>query len=227
MRAWAVVPIKARERAKERLAAWLDATERAELVDAMLSDVLAALCGARGLAGAAVLSSDPKALAVARAWGVEALGEPAPLGYREAADEAARLAARRGCDALLVLPADVPLITPRDVDDLLAVAAEQSRGIVLCPDRLTAGTNALVRRPPAVLEAQFGAASLHRHQQQARALGLHCKVWNNANLALDVDTVDDLRLLLTRGGGPATRRTLARLAISTRIAAPTPALATR
>ncbi len=216
MRTWAVVPVKARDRAKERLADSLTPLERAELVDAMLSDVLAALGQSRTLGGLAVLSADPAVLALARSWGAEALLESEPLGYREAADAAARLAATRGWEALLIVPGDVPLVTAADVDGLIGFAQQQPRAVVLCPDRGRRGTNALLRRPPTSLAAQFGADSLHCHQTQARAQGLTCRVWPNPNLALDVDTADDLQVVLARGGGAATRRALAHLAISSR-----------
>ncbi len=215
-RTWAVVPVKSRERAKERLREALAAEERALLVTAMLADVLAALTAARLVAGVAVQSTDHELLALARGWGAEVLLESAALGYHAAADAAARLAEARGWEALLVLPADVPLLTARDVDELIALNEAHPRGVVLCPDRAQRGTNALLRRPPACIAAQFGPDSLLRHQQAARAAGLTCRVWLNPNLALDVDTPDDLRLVLDRGGGPATRRALAQLGIAER-----------
>jgi 2-phospho-L-lactate guanylyltransferase len=218
-RAWAVVPVKGRHRAKERLTPTLSPRERGELFEAMWSDVLAALRGSQRLAGVAVLSADDGLLALGRGWGAEALAEPRPLGYAGAADEAARIALQRGCDALLVLPADLPLITPRDLDALLELA-EPGWGVVLCPDRNGRGTNALLRRPPAAIAAAFGPDSLARHRQAAAAAGLACRVWSCPNLALDVDTADDLRRLLTRGAGAATRRALARFGLAERLAVP-------
>ena len=227
MRAWAVVPVKGRQRAKERLREVLGPEERGELVAAMLADVLAALCGSRALAGVAVISPDPTMLALARAWGAQAWPEERPLDYGGAADRAARLAAMRGWEALLVVPGDVPLIGPGDVNELLAVAAEQPPGIVLVPDRAGQGTNALLRRPPTCLPSRFGADSLRRHQLEARSARLACRVWSNSAFALDVDTPDDLRQLLLRGGGPATRRALARFGVAARLPRPMPVGAAR
>jgi 2-phospho-L-lactate guanylyltransferase len=220
MRAWAAVPVKGRQRAKERLRDVLGPEERGDLVAAMLADVLAALCGSRALAGVAVISPDPTMLALARAWGAQAWTEERPLDYGGAADRAARLATMRGWEALLVVPGDVPLIGPGDVDELVGLAAEQTPGIVLAPDRAGQGTNALLRRPPTCLPARFGPDSLRRHQLEARAARLSCRVWSNAAFALDVDTPDDLRLLLARGGGPATRRALARMGGRERLRGP-------
>jgi hypothetical protein len=58
---WAVVPVKERDRAKERLAPLLPPEMRQALALAMLEDVLAALTSAAGLAGLLVVTVDPAA----------------------------------------------------------------------------------------------------------------------------------------------------------------------
>src|SRR5205814_1389728 len=131
-----------------------------------------------GLVDALVLDEVDAALAdLVRALGMDAVVGPTIMRWlseervlARRALEAVGVAAQRGCDALLVLPADVPLVTARDVEALLELA-EPGRGVALCPDRAGSGTNALLRRPPAAIPARFGPHSLARHRRTAALAG--------------------------------------------------------
>ena len=59
IRPWAILPVKEMAGAKQRLAALLSPEERIALMRVMVEDVVAALCGASGLAGIALVTLDP------------------------------------------------------------------------------------------------------------------------------------------------------------------------
>lgn len=179
----AIVPVKALERAKSRLAGVLTPPERRMLVTEMLGRVLAAL-GQPPVARAWVVSADPVVLALAAARGATPLPEAA-AGLNSAL-EYARLAARAaGADALVVLPADVPLVAPGDVRALAGLLALAD--VALAPDTAGRGTNALALRAGADLPFAFGEGSAERHLQLAAARGLAARLYHSPSLALDVD----------------------------------------
>ena len=62
---WAVIPVKDTAAAKQRLGDAVPAHLRPAFALAMLEDVLAAVAGARGLAGIAVVTVDQAAAALA------------------------------------------------------------------------------------------------------------------------------------------------------------------
>jgi 2-phospho-L-lactate guanylyltransferase len=145
------------------------------------------------LAGVAVISRDPAVRALAAAQGAQPLVE---RGYDlNAALEQARAAVvAAGAAAVLVLPADLPLLTAEDLAGLCA-QAQLGDGVVIAPSH-DGGTNALLLRPPLALPYAFGVDSFARHCALAAAAGLPCRVYRSPTLAWDVDTPEDL--LVTR-----------------------------
>jgi 2-phospho-L-lactate guanylyltransferase len=125
-------------------------------------------------------------------------------GYSAAANQAAAVAGESGVAGLLVVPGDVPLVQPADLQML--VEAVHSAPVGLVPSQRRDGTNAVLVKPPGVLRFRFGRGSFVAHLRQASALGEY-RVVELANLALDLDTPDDLRSLLARDGDPATTAT--------------------
>jgi len=83
---FAVVPVKSLERAKSRLGSALSAPERARLVETLLRRVLRALAESGAIAQSAVVSPDPRALAIATAAGAAALPQTGD-GLNEALDK--------------------------------------------------------------------------------------------------------------------------------------------
>lgn len=199
----AIVPVKNLEHAKVRLSSVLSPSERRMLVLAMLDDVLHALRAAPAVAHVSVISRDSTVLHAAAQHGAEAIVDRMP-GLNEALTQAATHVAARGAAALLVLPADLPLVTPSDID-ALSGALEHEPGAVLAASR-DGGTNALLVRPPLVLPFLYGVGSLMKHMEAARQRGLGVEVVRSPGLALDVDQPDDLTLLAKSPGNTAAQQ---------------------
>src|SRR5690606_22407434 len=129
-------------------------------------------------------------LDMARACRAVAVGEAVEAGLNAALDRAREEAVRRGADALLVLPVDLPLLAPDDIGAVIA-AAGTTPAIVIAPDRHEAGTNALLRPPPAALPFACGPGGFAVHLDAARRAGIEPAVIRRAGLAFDIDTADD------------------------------------
>src|SRR6266436_5040375 len=90
---WAVVPVKERASAKERLSPMLRPETRHALALAMLEDVLAALTATPGVAGLLVVTVDPEAGRLAATYGARLIEVGARDGHTGAVTAAARLLA--------------------------------------------------------------------------------------------------------------------------------------
>jgi 2-phospho-L-lactate guanylyltransferase len=201
IRTAAVIAVKPPELAKRRLAARLDASSRSALARAMCEDVLAAVAQARHLDATILVTTSHSLMRHASAHGAHAVAD-AGGGYSAAAATGIRHALAAGFERVLVLPADVPLLDPRELDALLARVDAAGAEVAVVPDRHQLGTNALLLHPPEILVPAFGAGSFARHRQLAERAGVAVRVERLASLALDVDTPADLECLRTAAGGP-------------------------
>ncbi|HET8576233.1 MAG TPA: 2-phospho-L-lactate guanylyltransferase [Methylomirabilota bacterium] len=197
MKLLAAVPVKDLANAKQRLIPFLSPPERRELAQAMLEDVLEALVAA--LPGSvAVVTADPEVMEVARGRGVGCLVESANRGHTEAVAFAQRSSQERRLDGFLTIPGDVPCVTPEEISALRA-GLGNARGVAFVPSLSGFGTNAALLAPPDLMPLKFGEPSFGNHLEAARERGLTPVVLRLAGLGLDIDSPDDLRLLIESG----------------------------
>jgi 2-phospho-L-lactate/phosphoenolpyruvate guanylyltransferase len=190
---WAIVPVKPFTSAKSRLASVLSAAERAGLSRGFLEHALSVLAQVSAIAQTLVVSRDAEALALARAQGALTVAETSAQGLNAALTLATLVAREAHAGAVLILPTDLPLLTPADVARLAAEDTGQPV-VAIAPDRHEQGTNALLVRPPDGLPYAFGEGSFLRHVTLAKHAGLPVRVCRLPGAALDVDVPEDLKL---------------------------------
>ena len=204
---WAVLPVKSLDDAKQRLGGVLSPRERRALFRAMVEDVLAALSAVRGLDGIAVVSRDADIAALARRYGARLIVEDEDRGQTAAVRAAVEALAAEGVAGIITVPGDVPLVTPADIEAVLA-AHGVAPAMTIVPARDDRGSNCIACSPPDVMAFAFGDDSFAKHLDAARRLGIAPRVVHLARLGLDVDTPTDLEQLLAQPGDKLTHRYL-------------------
>lgn len=194
MTLWAIVPVKPLRRGKSRLAGVLSEDERLQLNQKMLAHTVDTLRALPELEHVLVISRDPAALALAREHGARTVREAGTPQLNMALARATIVAKTYVTQGVLVLPADLPLITPEDVREMLRRAQGAGPVVVVAPDRRQQGTNALLICPAGLIEYEFGPGSFQRHCERARQAGAHLEIVELPSLALDVDLPEDLEL---------------------------------
>lgn len=215
---WAIVPAKDIKDAKQRLAGVLTAHERTALFRAMLHDVLSALSAATGLSGIMVVTRDPEVIEVAGRYGARVLVERANQGQTAAVSAGARTLAAEGAAGMMAVPADVPLISATDVEQLLR-AHGATPAVSIAPARDRLGSNAVICSPPQLLRLRFGDNSFYPHLASARRRGIEPTVVDSPAFALDIDRPDDLQALIEFASATRTQRYLQQSGIETRLRA--------
>jgi 2-phospho-L-lactate guanylyltransferase len=203
------VPVKSLERAKGRLSAVLRPLERAALTLAMLEDVLDACMAVPGWQ-TWVVSPDEAVLEVSARRRARPVPEEDPgllAAIRQVEEEAA------GADALAVVLGDLPLLTAESLEPALHTLGP----VVAVPSESDGGTNVLLRRPPRVIPARFGAHSFRKHREAAEVLGVPFSSVEAPELAFDLDRPADIVRLMDAGGPGRTRSACLEMGLAERL----------
>ena len=197
MSLWAIVPVKALHESKSRLSEVLTKEQRAELTREMLLNTLHELAEVPEIERTLVVSADSTALTLAQELGAEVIEERGPPSLNKALSQATTIASEMQAEAVLVLPADLPLLQAADVRDLIG-RAHDPPVIVVSPDRKRSGTNALLMAPSGAIRYGFGPDSFERHVRSAEASGARVEIIELPNLGLDLDAPEDLEIYKDR-----------------------------
>jgi 2-phospho-L-lactate guanylyltransferase len=191
MSVWAIVPVKPLSRAKSRLSDELLPEQREQLATQLLVRTVRLLVPLTGIRGVLVISRDTKALAMVRDLGANTVQESGAPELNNALLRATQVLKAWHAGAVLVVPADIPLLAAEDVEEMVQ-RGRYHNSVVIAPDRHEAGTNMLFVRPPGLIPYAFGDNSFSEHQRLAVEAGATVSVYRSERVALDVDRPDDL-----------------------------------
>lgn len=191
---FAILPVKSPQNAKQRLTGFLAVEQRETLARILYRQTLAALCQAEGIDQVVVATSDVEVAEYARSAGVIVFEEDEQVSHSVSADAACLRAIEMGASTALLVPIDVPTVTPADFTQLAAAASRP--GLIVVPSSDGTGTNALVRTPPDCIQSRFGPGSFRAHLDQALSKGVPADVLRLPGLMFDIDTPEDVAELL-------------------------------
>ncbi|MBM4260639.1 MAG: 2-phospho-L-lactate guanylyltransferase [Deltaproteobacteria bacterium] len=214
----ALIPVKGFRNAKQRLSPLLGAADREVLAETMFRDVLRAVVRARGLAGTYVVTGNDQVAAITTELGAEVIREAVETGETGAVDFARLELKKRGCEAALIIPGDMPLVRARDIEQVLAQVPTDARApyALLVPSHDRLGTNALVLAPPDLIKLRFGYDSFTFHMSQVTSQGLPMRFVENEAIALDIDDPKDLECFLSHNLADGDSTGVARAMLSER-----------
>jgi 2-phospho-L-lactate/phosphoenolpyruvate guanylyltransferase len=183
---WAIIAINARARCKTRLDATLGQDGRRQLMRRMVGHVLDVVRAVPVIDEVLVVSPErdsvPPDVNVLHDSGTD---------LNAAFDAGRRAALAAGATGLVLLPADLPLLSCADLEQLLVAGVRA--GVAIAPDRKGSGTNGLyvsLERGARMCFA-FGPGSRERHEAEAQACGYRAQVVASPGLQADIDTRAD------------------------------------
>jgi 2-phospho-L-lactate/phosphoenolpyruvate guanylyltransferase len=100
-------------------------------------------------------------------------------------------------EGVLIVPADLPMLTPEDVTDFLAQRTQPPM-MVISPDRLRLGTNMLLIDPADLITFSFGTIHLKNIVHWQAQKGAEVIVYENERIALDLDIPEDYEILRSK-----------------------------
>ena len=189
-----IVPMKPLALAKQRLRPALKDTERRALAYDMLTHVLATVSISEIADLAVLVSADNQVLQLAHDWDFVPLQEN-ESGYNQSTTQAIAWTQTEGIDTVLILPADLPNLQTDDLINLISLMSDEPQMAIVAPDATETGTNALLIRPPDLIQPSFGPDSFNRHCALARTAGVEPTIYRSPSIAGDIDLPADLNLL--------------------------------
>jgi 2-phospho-L-lactate guanylyltransferase len=140
-----------------------------------------------------VVSRDPEVLAIAREFGARTVLEhgQTKTDLNLALARATAVAKAFEIHGILILPADLPLVSP---DDLQVIVEEIKKPpvVAIAPDRHNDGTNAMLMCPTGLIKFDYGPNSFNRHCLLALQASARLEIIRRVNLGLDLDFPEDL-----------------------------------
>jgi len=197
----AIIPVSRFSQAKTRLSPTLSPLERENLLKSMLTDVITAI--KNNVDDIVVISSDKDVLNFVNDLNVTCLPEEGETDLNGALTQAVEWCSQKASQVLIV-PSDVPLIHPDQVQEMVELS--QKWPVVIAPAK-GGGTNALLC-PTKDVQMKFGDWSFFEHLKEAENAGVPWYIYDSFYLSLDVNTAEDLGEIMMHGFGTETRKFL-------------------
>ncbi|RBP78221.1 2-phospho-L-lactate guanylyltransferase [Marinomonas rhizomae] len=190
-----VIPMKSPKRSKQRLAGSLSDAARESLSLTLFENTLAFFQRHFPMLDVLVVSESLEVLALAQTYEANTLFEDGEKGLNGALYFACDWVKQSGYDSQLIVPSDIAALNPEEILSLLKEADDASVVIGVAKD---GGTNALLTSPPDAIQFEYGCDSAAAHRANAVNNRLICRCLHLANLALDIDQSEDLKVAVIR-----------------------------
>jgi len=191
MRLYSITPVRMLSNGKSRLSSVLSPSQREHLSKTMLSEVLSKIQSSKITKGMLVVSPDQEVIKIASDFGAHGIKEEAEYGVNAAVEKGIEYALKNRADSIVVLPADLPRLNTEDLVSLVA-AVEEDPTVVMTPSNRLDGTNALLMKPPAVMNLHYDQDSFRSHVLEAIEQNVRLKTVLRNGLMSDLDDQTDL-----------------------------------
>ena len=182
--------------AKSRLGTVLDTHERTQLSAFLVERTIRILKKSSNIDKIILVSSDRRVEKVASRYGAIFLREDSDSGVNSAVNKADEFCIASGAEATLVLPIDLPLMIPEDIDIICKSALSDSHCMVLCPSYKFDGSNVLLRKPCDIIGTSYDANSYPMHVLAGIRKNIKIRVLFLNRLMIDIDTFQDIKKML-------------------------------
>jgi 2-phospho-L-lactate guanylyltransferase len=191
MSVYVIVPIKSLDNSKIRLSSVFNSEIRKKISHLMMRDIFESLSLSKEVDQVVVISSDKLALEMALEKGFSIIREDKDEGVNKAVFKANEYSLEMGAASTLVIPADIPLLKPSDIQHIISTAS-QSESALIIPSLREDGTNALFRTPPNIIETSYDKESYRTHIQLTLEKNILLFILRMRNIMLDIDTIGDI-----------------------------------
>ncbi|MBA2267076.1 MAG: 2-phospho-L-lactate guanylyltransferase [Nitrosopumilus sp.] len=192
-----IIPIKRFEKSKTRLSGFLSQEQRAWLCHLMVNDLIEKMSGLEE-SNMFLVTNEIIPIPEKSKEKVVVLFEGRSSGVNDAVKIADFYIDRHKFDSSIVIPIDIPLLTLKEIKEIISFAQNYKEIICMVPSNRFDGTNILLRKPHSIIETSYDDNSFFNHFKKALDNGVSLKIFYHDNLKMDIDTIDDVTLALKK-----------------------------
>ena len=188
-----IIPIKTFKNSKNRLKPNLIDEARIEFCKFMAIDVLKEAIKCNHFDKIIIISKEDRVFDDFNSEKIILIKDNEEKGINQAIQLAIKSLNINNKDSILILHADIPLITRNDLNFITEKANSSQKIAILVPSKRKDGTNALLLKPPDLITLQFGKNSYEKHLKSLEKIpDLKILSLENENISLDIDTYEDI-----------------------------------
>jgi len=195
----AIIPVKTFSNAKTRLK--LPPNKVEELCEVMLEEILQTLSISPKIDEIILITKEEKAMEIGKKYNTITIIDEKEESVNQAVSLADEYLLENDFNASVVFPQDIPFIKTQDIDFMLKHQLHPNFAIIV-PSRKFDGTNALVRMPIDLMKTHYDDDSYRKHMITAKEHTLNVAMVFIKRIMLDVDSQEDLELLLQQNEKP-------------------------
>jgi 2-phospho-L-lactate guanylyltransferase len=198
---------------KIRLSSIFKKEVRKKLCLSMAKDVFRTLSLVNEVDEVVVVSSDKTIMELASEKKFKIIKEEKDEGVNKAVLQAILYAIDHGASSTLILPADVPLIQPSDIQQIINRYLYE-KSVLIVPSIRRDGTNALLMKPPNIIETSYDKMSFRTHIQFSFNKNIKLYILMIRNLMLDIDNIYDVQEFIRKKNMTETYKILSTIVIN-------------
>ena len=192
-----IIPIKRFEKSKTRLSGFLSQEQRAWLCHLMVNDLIEKMSKLEE-SNMFLVTNEIIPIPEKSKEKVVVLLEGRSSGVNDAVRIADCYIEKNKFDSSIVIPIDIPLLTLKEIKEIISFAQDYREIISIVPSNRFDGTNILLRKPHSIIDTSYDDNSFYNHLRKALDNGVTLKIFYNENLKMDIDTIDDVMLALKK-----------------------------
>jgi len=188
-----VIPIKSFSKSKSRLN--LSQSDTKYLCETMLKEMLHVISEARSIDDIIIVSKDESALDIGKKFDCIEIIDEKESGVNDAVSLANEFLVEHGYSCSIVLPQDIPLIFPEDLDNLMRFYQNNEHAIIV-PSRHFDGTNALVRIPMPNMKTRYDEGSYKFQFEPIKTARMKYSLALIHRIMIDIDSIGDVNYVI-------------------------------
>ena len=193
MKTSVVIPIKSFSKSKSRLN--LSQSDTKYLCETMLKEILHVISEAKSIDDIIIVSKDESALDIGKKFNCIEIIDEKESGVNDAVSLANEFLVEHSYSCSIVLPQDVPLIFPKDLDNLIKFYQNNEHAVIV-PSRHFDGTNALLRIPMPNMKTRFDEGNYKFQFEPIKTARMKYSLALIHRIMIDIDNIEDVNYVI-------------------------------